>query len=76
MDSESANDTELVDQHVRALGEHFDSVQIFVTKRIESGTRGLGRGSGDYWARFGRVKTWVLTEEESARLEAHHNDDE
>lgn len=66
--SEEQQDAELqiVKDATAQLGEHFDSVQIFVT-RFEpgpdddpnAGTVNIDFGSGNWFARFGQVENWV-----------------
>ena len=43
------------------LSEHFDTVQIFVTRHIsnEKGTVQCNAGSGNFFARFGQVQFWL-----------------
>jgi len=57
-----------------SLGEHFDTVHIFVT-RYESqneGTTNIHRGIGNFYARYGQIKEWLTREEEQARIEARN----
>ena len=51
------------------LSEHFDTVQIFVTKNpkevpdgdLEAGdTPSISRGVGNYFARYGQVHDWLV----------------
>lgn len=46
------------------LGEHFDSVQIFVTRHApeDEGTHRIAYGTGNWFARVGQVFTWLQTE--------------
>lgn len=59
---------EIIDAAFGNLSEHFDSVIIFATRHISNdrGTLKWTRGGGNWYARFGQVKEWVLAEE--ARL--------
>lgn len=52
---------ELVQKHIAQLSEHFDSVQIFVTRHDgESGsTLGVNLGEGNWYARRGHVEDWL-----------------
>jgi len=48
------------------LIEHFDAVQIFATRKDgegQEGTVNVQWGAGNYFARFGHVKVWLLKEE-------------
>lgn len=59
-------DVEIVRKHLDALGEYFDSVQIFATRyeaEIENGTVAVNMGIGNWYARVGHVKQWILKED-------------
>jgi hypothetical protein len=63
-------DLELVKQAAISLGEHFDSVQIFCTRHEsgeQDGTVTVKYGTGNWFARYGQIKDWVLVEEESSK---------
>ena len=63
---------EILNMHVGALAEHFDTVQVFCTKKCD-GSRGTIRfheGAGNYYARFGQARQWIIREEELTRREA------
>ncbi len=60
-------DTATLKKHVAMLEEHFDSVQIICTRREEAGTIRADWGSGNWYARYGSVREWVLKEEEIER---------
>lgn len=79
MDEESTEDRELamIQQHVDALGEHFDTVQIFVSRHdmaVEEGTISANRGSGNWFARFGQVREWLVKQDERARQISREED--
>lgn len=63
-------DEDRVQQAVNILIEHFDSVQIFVS-RCESGeldgTVTVAKGSGNWFARYGQVAQWVIYQDEKTR---------
>lgn len=64
--SERDPDLEKVKQAVQTLREHFDSVQIFTTRyEFDNETSHIAYGEGDYYARYGKVKQWVIEEEET-----------
>ena len=69
---DEAEDRKMVEQHMRQLGEHFDTVMIFCT-RHESGERNgttrVSMGCGNWYARFGQVSEWITQEREVARIE-------
>lgn len=43
------------------------SVQIFVTKH-EDGTGSMIHGSGNWYARYGQIKEWVIENEQRMKL--------
>lgn len=57
-------DMEIAERHCRQLMEHFDTVQIFVTREApdRDGTQHLARGSGNWFARYGQISGWVKRE--------------
>lgn len=61
--------TALIDTHLEALGEHFDSVQILVSNCDYAGTSFIPRGCGNFYARKGMAQTFVERDvaEDSAR---------
>ena len=48
-----------VDRAVAILMEHFDSVQIFVTRNTGPSTRHISIGSGNWFSRYGQVVDWL-----------------
>lgn len=79
--SEETQDAEIemVQKHVTELGEFWDNVSIFVSKHEEGTDRGtvtVNLGSGNYYARIGHVKDWIIKEDEETRIhqrEAHED---
>jgi len=62
-------DMEKVQKSVDGLMEHFDTVQIFVT-RLDSerdGTVNVNIGAGNWFARFGQVCEWTTKQNERTR---------
>lgn len=54
------------------LAEHFDTVQIFVTRvsdepEDDNGTVNAQKGAGNWFARMGQVRHWVDAEDERMR---------
>lgn len=71
--------TKMVDDFVIRVGEHVESVQVFVSYQSESGetTRSYTKGMGNLHARHGHVREWMLIQEEYAREWArNHAEDE
>lgn len=72
MTNQNEKDIEMLRKHLNELGEHFDSVQLFVTRHepeIEQGTITLQMGIGNWFARYGQVTEWVIKKNESARMD-------
>jgi hypothetical protein len=70
-------DMRIMRQHVEQLGEHFDSVQIFATRHeagIEDGTVSCNLGSGNWFARYGQVKEWLVKRDEQMRQVAREEE--
>jgi hypothetical protein len=69
-DDEQKEDFKLVSRHAEQLGEHFDSVQIFVTGSHADGdgtTRCITRGSGNWYASYGAILEWVIAQDQRTR---------
>lgn len=49
----------LVSKAVDGLGEHFDSVRVFVTRHEGDSTLALTRGSGNNYASLGQITEWL-----------------
>ena len=56
------------------LGEFFDNVQIFAARQEVEGTVNVNWGSGNWFARYGQVRQWVVKEDQRAKAEV--DDDE
>jgi len=67
-DNESEESKRIQDA-VKVLSEHFDSVMIFATQSTDTsnGTRHWIHGAGNFFTRYGLVKNWVIGEEEKTR---------
>lgn len=75
MNSEA--DMARLDEAMKVLEEHFDTVQIFTTRY--DGGEGHGtvygiRAHGNFYARYGQVRHWLLVEDESSRMKAREDD--
>jgi hypothetical protein len=46
-----------------SLAEYFDTVQIFCTRKTDAGTINCRWGIGDFFARYGHCRMWLLREE-------------
>lgn len=70
------HDIKLVDDSLKTLSEHFDSVRIFVTRHEndDTGTMNLCKGSGNWFTAYGHIKKWIAIEEEAFRIESRNNE--
>jgi len=63
---------EMLEAAAAALGDHFDTVQIFVTRVIDDGklagnTEDVATGLGNWYARTGQVRDWLTINDEMCR---------
>lgn len=84
IDSEEVRDA-LLDRHVAALTEMFDSVLIIVTAEGECRTWQMGaRGGGNIYAQLGSARDWLARQDamnrrhaiETRRAEADDEDED
>jgi hypothetical protein len=71
----------IVKRAVSQLGEHFDSVQIFVTSQEGRLTKAYWHGAGNWYARLGQVGEWLVMQdaragEQQIRQDAEAEDEE
>ncbi len=64
-------DLAIVKRHARSLMECFENVQIFATRHNPDGDSGGGTiavnwGLGNWYARFGQVREWMIQEQARA----------
>ncbi len=74
--SDSDADVVRVRKAVSELGEHFDSVQIFCTRHESGeheGTLKFTLGEGNWFARYGQVREWLIVQDEGSRENARDN---
>jgi hypothetical protein len=72
-------DTARVQAVVDALSEHYDSVQIFVTRHESGeahGTVGIEQGCGNMFARIGQCHSWLNRMEEFDRIKSRDDADD
>ncbi len=70
-------DAALIWKALHSLGEHFDSVHIFATRHEPAEAKGtitFNDGVGNWYARYGQIREWLLQADESSRQgsPAHH----
>lgn len=69
----------LVNKHASLLGEHFDSVRVFVTWPSEEScqrTLAYDTGRGNFYASYGLVREWICIQDEYQRTWARRKDEE
>lgn len=72
-------DMKRLKEAARLLGEHFDVVAIYASRHeanTEGGTVYLSYGVGNWFARYGQVRDWIVREEERAREKGRRDQDE
>lgn len=68
-DEENA-DLEIIQRAIDLIGERFDTIQIFTTRyesEKDGGTINVQKGTGNWFARYGQVKTWIVKVDEDLR---------
>lgn len=68
----SNEEIKLVEDAATKLADHFENVHIFVNRHYPSdgGTLRYEQGRGNWFARYGQVREWLLREEETSRIHA------
>lgn len=69
----------IVERHAGQLGEHFQSVRIFVTRNTEDGesnTVALDSGCGNFYAQLGQIREWMSIQEQYQKNWAIRKDQE
>lgn len=52
-----------VDKALNMLAEHYDAIQIFGTYQTKDKTSRYDKGRGNFYTRYGMVRSWVVREE-------------
>ncbi len=68
-----AEDEAIVRRHVEQLIEHFDTVQILVSRHMpaeKDGTVAVAQGAGNWYARRGHARDFLLHGDEHVREHA------
>ena len=69
-DDQEARDLKVMADHVARLEEHFDTVQIFCSRGSDDGgTITCQLGGGNWFARYGQIRQWIVKQEEEFRQE-------
>ena len=69
-DQQKDEKLELIKNAATRLSEHFDTVHIFCAKddKLESdGTIHFSWGLGNWFARYGQIRQWLIKEDQVAR---------
>ncbi len=75
--SDQDEDRDRLKKSLNELSEHFDSVQILCTRYKggdDGGTVNISMGTGNWFARYGQMREWLIREEETSR-ETRRGDD-
>ena len=65
-------DVKMLREAAEKLSEHFDSVHIFTTRyesSLDHGTVNVNYGTGNWFARYGQIRTWLVKAEEQTRCD-------
>ena len=62
----------LLENQAKLLMQSFDSVQIFCTKYEGEDTANYVFGGGNFWARYGHVRGWILRQDAMNASESNH----
>lgn len=76
---QKSDDLKLIEEHLAALSEHFDGVQIFATRHEQGqhdGTVNIQIGCGNWYARYGHIKAWTIRQDEMLRVELREEREE
>lgn len=69
----------MLQKHVQELGEHFDTVHIFITRHEPGEARGTinaSWASGNFFTRYGQIKHWLIKKEEETKIEVAEGEEE
>lgn len=70
MDKPNDPDTAAVKAALERLGPQFDAVHIFATRYEQQETVTVSMGTGNWFARYGQIRSWLLREDEGTRMRA------
>jgi hypothetical protein len=69
-EQEEERDLEIISKYCDLLAEHFDTVEIFCTRVQQDGTGDtvvLNLGCGNWYARYGQIREWLIRSDQKAR---------
>lgn len=70
MTDQQSDDEKRVRKAIDDLMEFYDSCQVFVTRHDQAtldGTLTMSMGQGNWFARYGQIRTWVIRQDEKSR---------
>lgn len=76
--TQSEQDLEIVKKAAEQLGEHFDSVVILTTRydpAVEQGTTNINWGCGNWFARYGQVREYLIKCDERTRCQVRQEEE-
>lgn len=78
LERQKRDDLDRLKEACRSLIEHFDTVQIFGTRHEGSRDATIEAlwGQGNWHARYGQVRQWVIEMEHQIRLDVEERRDE
>lgn len=75
MATQKEADEQRVKEAVDLLSEHFDNVQIFCNSYKSGGmTSVFAKGHGNWFARIGQIRYWLIRDDEDTRMEQRDAD--
>ena len=76
MSDEPNADVDRVKKAAQDLAEHFDSVHIFATRAEDDSTVTVSWGCGNWFARYGQIRTWLIYKDEESRGEQRRSEEQ
>jgi hypothetical protein len=73
MSDEKDNEIEIIERHVAAMMEHFDSCQVICTRTVNRSTELVQAGGGNWYARTGAVREWMYRNDIQTQIEIKEN---
>ena len=67
----------ILERHVKQIMEHFDTVQIFVTKHNghDQSTAVEHFGNGNWYARYGQIELWLQNQTPIVEKDSQQQED-
>lgn len=72
------HDIERIQAALDILSEHYDAVHIFASRHepeVEDGTVSVNKGVGNWYARNGQVREWILKQDEYTKINCRKEDE-